>query len=900
MVQETSVDLLIRAARVYDEASDDPARARAAAELLVAEGRRDGPPDGLVEALRALAQCHRVLRDPAAAEPLLDEAVALAGRLGLGVVLGKALATRGALRHEQGRSRPALRDLARASGLLEGPEAAEVDLQRAALAHNAGRLGDAAALYVRLLRQRRLPADLRTRAANNLGLVEARLGRHASAASWLEQAAVSAAEVGDAYVAQVAESRAWAAVQAGRLGEGVARFDEAAGLWRAAGLPLGELHAEYAEALESLRLLPEAQEQARTAVTVLEQQGVPLMAAEAQLRLARLALAAGDTTAAETVAEAAAARLAQQRRPDWVARSRLVGVRARAAAGRPRPGDRSLALRAARSLRASGASAEVAEAYLAAARAGLVLGRTADALADLRRAADAAPAAPVLARLPGHVARALAARLQQDDAATLRACRSGLADLSRHRASLPSTELRALASGHGAELAQLGLDVLLRTGTPARVLAWMDRTRAGALLPDPPADDPAADHPAAEGAAADGPDLLAQDLAALRALEADLRVGPGHPGAEEAGAVLRERLAEVEERIRHRSWSAGPPGGGPGGAPGPGRAGAAGAVGTAAVLRRALAGRVLVEYDVHGPLLVAVVVGPHRTRLVRLGPVAEVDREVEALRITLRALAGSVERMAGTLVAASRSLLGRLHDLVVAPLDLPPGTELVVVPVGPLQAAPWSGLVAGPVSVSPSSALWLRSQLRPVRPGRAVLVAGPGLDAAVAEVEALAGVHPGARVLVPPHSTGREVRTALAGAAVGHLACHGRVRSDNPLFSSLLLADGPLTLHELDRRADLPQQLVLAACDVGAGVLYPGNELLGFVGTLLARGARGLVASTTLVSDAHVLPLVLDLHRGLASGGTTATALHAARARVDPDDPRTHAAWVAFTAYGGG
>jgi CHAT domain-containing protein len=187
-----------------------------------------------------------------------------------------------------------------------------------------------------------------------------------------------------------------------------------------------------------------------------------------------------------------------------------------------------------------------------------------------------------------------------------------------------------------------------------------------------------------------------------------------------------------------------------------------------------------------------------------------------------------------------------------------------------------------------------------VRAGAAVLVAGPDLDFAVSEVQALADVHPGAQVLLPPDSTTGAVRAALAGAAVAHLACHGRVRADNPLFSSLLLADGPLTLHELDRRAGVPQQVVLAACDVGSGVVYPGNELLGFVGMLLARGARGLVASTTLVADAHVLPLMRDLHRGLGAGSSTATALHAARARTDPDDPRTFAAWCTFTAYGGG
>ena len=877
MAQESPVDLLIRAARVYDDASADPAGSRRAAEALVAEARDDGAGEALVASLRALAQAHRVLRHHAQAEPLLDEAVALADRLHLPDALGAVLATRGALRHEQGRTRPARRDLERASRLLQGEAAVEVDLQRAVLAHNAGRLQEVAALYTDILRRPGLPADVRTRAANNLGLVEARLGRHASAAAWLEQAAASAAEVGAAYVAQVAESRAWAAVQAGRLGEGVARFDAAAELWRQAGLPLGELHADYADALAELRLLPEAMEQARAAVDTLEQQGVPLMAAEALLRLARLALATGDTVTADDVADRAVGLLRDQQRPDWVARACLVGVQARTAAGTPRRDDRAVALRAAATLRTSGAAAELCEAYLTAARAAVALGRPAAAAVDLDRAAAAAPASPVLARVQGHVARAHAAALRGDDAGVLRACRSGLADLARHRAALPSTELRALASGHGAELASRGLAAVVHAGPAPRVLSWMERTRANALAPSGASDPAAVD-------GEDGDD----DLVALRSIQAEVEQARGSTAG--VPAALRSRQAELEQRVRRRSWTARAdgPDADPRDPP-------------LAELRRTLAGRVLVEYDVLDGHLVAVVVEPRRSRVVRLGPVDDVLREVDALRVTLRALASSVERMAPTLVGVSRALLGRLRALLVDPLDLGP--------VDPrwsssrsarLQAAPWSALLPCPVSVAPSASLWWRSARRAPRPGPTVLVAGPDLEAAVAEVHALAETRPDARVLVPPDSSARAVRAALTGAGVAHLACHGRVRADNPLFSSLLLADGALTVHELDRRAGVPERIVLAACDVGAPVVYPGNELLGFVGTLLARGARGIVASTTLVADRHVLPLMRDLHDGLAAGGSTARALHAARGRVDPDDPRTFAAWCTFTAHGGG
>ncbi len=134
--------------------------------------------------------------------------------------------------------------------------------------------------------------------------------------------------------------------------------------------------------------------------------------------------------------------------------------------------------------------------------------------------------------------------------------------------------------------------------------------------------------------------------------------------------------------------------------------------------------------------------------------------------------------------------------------------------------------------------------------------------------------------------------------ALAHIACHCFVRGDNPTFSSLLLADGYLTVHELDLRSDVPHRVVLAACDSGKDVSYEGNELLGFVSTLMARGAAGVLASSVLVPDEGVLPFMTGLHKGLSSGQTLTQALFEARATLDPGDPGQFVAWCAFNAYG--
>ena len=66
-----------------------------------------------------------------------------------------------------------------------------------------------------------------------------------------------------------------------------------------------------------------------------------------------------------------------------------------------------------------------------------------------------------------------------------------------------------------------------------------------------------------------------------------------------------------------------------------------------------------------------------------------------------------------------------------------------------------------------------------------------------------------ATVLTGTAATAAAVMHALDGATVAHLACHGHFRSDSPLFSSLELADGPLSGYQLQRLRRAPELIVL-------------------------------------------------------------------------------------------
>ena len=136
----------------------------------------------------------------------------------------------------------------------------------------------------------------------------------------------------------------------------------------------------------------------------------------------------------------------------------------------------------------------------------------------------------------------------------------------------------------------------------------------------------------------------------------------------------------------------------------------------------------------------------------------------------------------------------------------------------------------------------------------------------------------------------------MDGARLAHVAAHGKFRADSPLFSSLELADGPLTVHDLERMKAAPHRMVLSACE--SGVLAPvgADELLGLASALFALGTAGLVCSVAEVNDAATAALMVDLHSHLGRGMTPAEALLGLRQASEGDTAAATAA--AFVALG--
>ncbi|CAL9518602.1 hypothetical protein SUDANB95_03755 [Actinosynnema sp. ALI-1.44] len=769
---------------------------------------------------------------------------------------------------QRGSTRSALREVDAAIAVLTGRAGAQARAQRGAILYHIGRLDEAFADY-----QAAVPALRRAgdrlgvqRTIVNRGLLQAERHDFEAASRDLAEADAIARDLGrELAVGIITGNTGYVAGLRGDVPAALAAFEEAERIITGQGGQVAAVLQDRAALLLSVGLMTEARHAAERAVEAFRRHGRRLKVPEMQLLLAQVALSERDWPTAAAHARTALRAFGRQGRARWVALSRAALLQATLGSGEPdRAAARDIDATVA-TLAATGRPLAAVQARLDAARLAELRGRPEAAARYRAEAARVRRRGPATLRARGWYAEALVRRAAGDTAGALRAARNGLRVLDEHHAALAASDLRASSAAHRADLVDVGLRIALAEGWPSAVFEWAERGRASRLLVRParPPDDP----------------HLVALLPKLRATTAELDRARAE-GRQTGGLVRRQ--VELERRIRDRSRllraeraeRAER-------VPGPVRVGELSAV---------LGDRVLVEYvQVDGRVLALSLVDG---RLERhdLVAVSEVAGLVERVPFALRRLAGGVSAGVGAGVGAVRAL-GLLRDAAVR-LDalllpfLRPVADrpLVVVPTGVLHSLPWSILpsCAGrPVAVSPSAALWHRAATRPPSSGEVVVAGGPGLPGAREEAEAVAAIH-GRVPLVGGAATVEAVLAALETAGTAHLAAHGVLASDNPLFSALRLHDGQLNVHDVQRLKRVPDTVLLAACDVGRSVVVSGDELLGLSAMFIERGTARVIASVVPVPDAETKPLMTAVHRRLVAGVAPAQALAEAQREVGP------------------
>ncbi|MFF5098638.1 MULTISPECIES: CHAT domain-containing tetratricopeptide repeat protein [Actinosynnema] len=870
---------VVSASAALEARQRDPRAAIGLGRAALDAARASGDLAEASVAERAIGLSLRELHDFPGALRHLRRSVRLAGAAGSDRLTALSRLSLAFALSSTGRHAQALRAVEQALPRLTGGDADIAVMQRGTVLHFLCRYDEALRDYDAAIDAATRTGDHlgEARARNNRGLLRAYTGGLRAADEDFDRAAALYRELGqELAVADVRWNAGISAQRAGDVPGALTAFADAEQEYRRLAVPRPMLLVNRLELLVSVPLLEEARAEADRAIAgFADHPEFALGRAEAEFYRARVALLEGDADTAAEVADRVGHEFRRQGRDVWEASARHVGLRAGYLGGRR---DRALLTAMARiadRLDALGWRVAGLEARVDAALIARDLGDTRRAAAELARAAPARRSGPAQARARGWYAEALRRELADDRRGAAVALRRGLALLDEHRLSLGAGELRALSGAHGQDLARAGLRLALTGGAGARqVLAWAESWRAGALRMTP------ARPPEDTG--------LADALTELRAVTADLERAllEGRP----AGA-LRQRQARGEQRVRELTRR----GGGGGRLLRPP---------TVPELADALGDAALVEYIGSEGDLLAVVVAGGRASLHRLGALDDAAREVRLLRFGLHRLVTLPARVdrsggrAGVDHAAAR-LRKRLLDPLERRVD---GRDLVLAPTGALGGLPWAalpGLLGRSTVVTPSAAVWLRAATAGApAPGRAVLAAGPRLPAARGEVDAVAELTGDALVLAGEGATVDAVAAAIDGAPLAHVAAHGTFRADNPLFSALELADGPLTGYDLQRLAAPPARVVLSACDSGLSAVRPGDELLGFTAALLGAGTGALVAPVVPVPAEETAPLVVELHRGLRDGLPPATALARAQAAHAERGDLEFAAGAGFLCFG--
>ena len=713
------------------------------------------------------------------------------------------------------------------------------------------------------------------RALNNRAVTYLGLGLTSRADADFVSAARLFSEVGHETEAVFPEyNRAVVAFVSGDLPAALAFIDAATPSFLRLKVSTTELHIDRCAVLLAAGLAEDALTEAEAAVSEMEQlRGWPTKKAELLLMAAKCALAAAQPRRAQEWAQAAYHMFRSQRRVWWQAHAARVLVQARYKVGPVSPALLRQAKRAAAQLDALGAS-DAAQAHLLAGRAALKLGRRDDAERHLGAAARARGRGPALSRVSGWLSEALRAEAADRPGRMLAACRRGLDVLDEHRLTLGASELRAQATVHGAELAALAQRHAARAGRPRLLLTWSERWRAAVLAV--PAIRPQAD---AE---------LNAGLAALRAVTRELEEARSQG---KQNTSLRREQQRLEREVRASSLRS----------QGTARSDRA-PFSTADLLDRLGSAQLIEIVDIDGGLYV-LTCGGGRVRQFAAGRVSDAVRAADFARFALRRLARSrpdddPDSALSVLAAAGPRLQQALLGPAVRHLGDGP---IVIVPTGTLHPIPWTLLPAlgdRMVSVAPSARAWMRAAAAPEPRQRHVTLArGPGLASEGVEVPRIAPFYDDVTVLAGSEATAEKVLYALDGAWLGHIAAHGSFRAESPLFSSLHMYDGPLTVYDFEQLHRAPYRLVLSSCD--SGVLAPtgANELLGLVSSLLPLGTAGIIAAIVPVNDQAVVPIMVDLHRHLRAGQTLAESIYSVRRGLG-DDPVQQATAASLVTLG--
>ena len=272
----------------------------------------------------------------------------------------------------------------------------------------------------------------------------------------------------------------------------------------------------------------------------------------------------------------------------------------------------------------------------------------------------------------------------------------------------------------------------------------------------------------------------------------------------------------------------------------------------------------------------------------------------------------------------ARTLGRQLLEPALAELD---GVEeIVIVPHQTLHYMPYSAIqLSGKplieqyrVTRAPSASAWLLSQKQELRKGpfAAAALGNVSLEAAdsgetargtsfaalpgtLDEINAVVELFPDSKQLVEEQLTSQQLKEAGTKSGALHVATHGVLDPDYPLFSGLVTSDGLVTVADILEWDRTPDLVVLSACETALGKLGDGDDIVGLSRAFQAGGTRCLVATLWPVSDESTSLWMTSFYDALKKDQTTAQASAAATLALRERYPSPYY-WAPFVVIGDG
>lgn len=313
-------------------------------------------------------------------------------------------------------------------------------------------------------------------------------------------------------------------------------------------------------------------------------------------------------------------------------------------------------------------------------------------------------------------------------------------------------------------------------------------------------------------------------------------------------------------------------------------------------------------------------------KTVDLGPSTDI---APALRALMNYYTGPtvIDKDPTGFLAASHEL----YRILLEPLSIEPGENLLVLPDGLLAYLPFNALVTeagatdlgnapyliqrNPVSYAQSATILDRQMRADSESGSGNLAfapfftalpgnPAPALTFSKQEVDGL-GSHYALKVLGGMDAKRGALLEQATGRSMLHLSTHAYATAEANEPPRILTADTPIypvDVYGLLLNADL---VTLSACHSNIGPLAVGEGVLGLGRAFTAAGARGVVASLWSLNDRATADVVTGFYDQLSAGERKPLALHTAQLeyleRTDlPSYLKSPYYWAGLTYYGDG